>query len=57
MNTNNTMQDFAASYTHEDLKSLNDKNVAAGSSWPCAIRISMWVCPTTAITSACGRGR
>lgn len=55
MTTNNTIQDFAASYTHEDLKSLNDKNVAAGSSWHCVIRISRWVCPTTAITSACGR--
>lgn len=50
-------KDFAAGYTHADLKSLNETNAAAGTSsaacirW--TIRISKIACPTTAVTSAC----
>ncbi|MDN5569858.1 MAG: class II lanthipeptide, LchA2/BrtA2 family [Propionibacteriaceae bacterium] len=50
-------QDFAAGYSHADLKALNDTNPAAGtSSAPCVrwtIRISKLACPTTAVTKAC----
>lgn len=54
MSEKNKKQDFAAGYTHEDLKSLNESSVAAGtSSWACAIRASWFLCPTTAATSAC----
>lgn len=54
---NTAAQDFAAGYSHDDLKALNDTNAAAGtSSAPCVkwtIRISKLACPTTAVTKAC----
>lgn len=49
--------DFAAGYTHADLKALNETNAAAGTSsaacirW--TIRLSKLACPTTAVTKAC----
>lgn len=49
-------KDFAAGYTHADLKALNETNTAAGSSAACVrwtIRLSKLACPTTAVTRAC----
>jgi|GEM_PF-5576927 lipoprotein len=54
--TQNNKQDFAAGYSHADLKALNDTTAAAGTSTTACIRtitISWRICPTTAITRAC----